>query len=68
VQAWALQHTSANRAAVLYSVEPLAATLFAWWRTGQMLNAREWAGAALVVVGFLVVTMKPASTSGHLEN
>jgi len=54
VQARAQQYTTANRAALIFSLEPLFAALFAYWLLGDVLRAREWIGGCLILAGILV--------------
>jgi drug/metabolite transporter (DMT)-like permease len=54
VQAWAQRLTTANHAALIFSLEPFFAALFAFWILGQVLTLREWAGGVLVLSGILV--------------
>lgn len=61
VQAWAQKFTTPNRAALIFSLEPFFAALFAYWIMGQVMTAREWAGGLLVVAGILVSEIKKQS-------
>ena len=54
VMAWAQRRTSAVRAALIFSLEPVAAALFSHLYGGEPLAAVDWAGGALVVLGVLV--------------
>ncbi len=49
VQAWAQKLTTANHAALIFSLEPFFAALFAFWILDQVLTAREWMGGILVL-------------------
>lgn len=51
VMNWAQRHTTAVRAALIYSLEPVAAALFSWWAIGEQLGADGWLGGGLVVLG-----------------
>ncbi|MCM2333284.1 MAG: DMT family transporter [Anaeromyxobacteraceae bacterium] len=51
VMNWAQRHTTAVRAALIYSLEPVAAALFSWWAIGEQLGAGGWLGGGLVVLG-----------------
>jgi drug/metabolite transporter (DMT)-like permease len=61
VQARAQRLTTANHAALIFSLEPFFAALFAFWILGQVLTAREWAGGLLVIVGILVSELQLSS-------
>ncbi len=50
VMNWAQRHTTAVRAALIYSLEPLAAALFSHWVGGEPLRPTDWAGGSLIVL------------------
>jgi drug/metabolite transporter (DMT)-like permease len=54
VQTWAQARTSAVRAAILYSLEPLFAGAFSVVMGYETLGVREWGGGGLIVLGVLV--------------
>lgn len=54
VQNWAQRHTTAVRAALIFSLEPAAAALFSHLYGGEPLGAADWIGGGLIVVGVLV--------------
>jgi drug/metabolite transporter (DMT)-like permease len=54
VMAWAQRRTTAVRAALIFSLEPVSAALFSHWYGGEALAAADWAGGALVVLGVVV--------------
>jgi drug/metabolite transporter (DMT)-like permease len=58
VQARAQQFTTANRAALIFSLEPLFAALFAYWLLGDVLTARECIGGSLILAGILVSELR----------
>jgi drug/metabolite transporter (DMT)-like permease len=60
---WAQRHTTAVRAALIYSLEPVTAAFFSWLWIGERLEAGAWAGGALIVLGVLA-----GELSGLLEN
>jgi drug/metabolite transporter (DMT)-like permease len=51
VMNWAQRRTSAVRAALIFSLEPVAAALFSHLYGGAPLAPTEWAGGALIVLG-----------------
>jgi drug/metabolite transporter (DMT)-like permease len=53
VMNWAQRRTSAVRAALVFSLEPVAAALFSHFYGGARLAPAEWAGGALIVLGVL---------------
>ncbi len=50
VQNWGQRHTTAVRAALIFSLEPVAAALFSHLYGGEPLGALDWAGGALIVL------------------
>ncbi len=54
VMAWAQRRTTAVRAALIFSLEPVSAALFSHLHGGEPLAAADWAGGALVVLGVIV--------------
>jgi drug/metabolite transporter (DMT)-like permease len=51
VMAWAQRHTTAVRAALIYSLEPVAAALFSNVVGGEPLGPWDWTGGGLIVAG-----------------
>jgi drug/metabolite transporter (DMT)-like permease len=54
VMNWAQRHTSAVRAALIYSLEPVTAALFSAWYWGEPLGPWELSGGGLIVLGVLL--------------
>jgi len=54
VQNRAQQFTTANRTALIFSLEPLFAALFSYLLLGQTLSPKEWFGGGLVIAGILI--------------
>ena len=50
VQNWAQRHTTAVRAALIFSLEPVAAALFSHFSAASR-SGRDWAGGGLIVAG-----------------
>ena len=65
VQTWAQQHTSATRAALLFSLEPVFAWIISFLVTGEVLTGRSAIGAMLVLSGILCAELKPRAVAGH---
>ena len=59
LQAIAQRHVSADKAAVVYALEPVFAALFAWLWLGEVLSARAALGGAMVVVAVILSELKP---------
>jgi drug/metabolite transporter (DMT)-like permease len=49
----AQQFTTANRTALIFSLEPIFAALYSYLVLGQTLNIKEWFGGAMVIAGIL---------------
>lgn len=54
VMNWAQRRTTAVRAALVFSLEPVAAALFSHLYGGEPLSRGDWTGGALVVLGVVV--------------
>jgi drug/metabolite transporter (DMT)-like permease len=59
IQAMAQQHVSAEKAALVYAMEPVFAALFAWLWLGEGLTLMAATGATLVVVAVVASEWKP---------
>lgn len=53
IQTWAQARTSAVRAVIIYSLEPVVAAAFSVALGYEKLGAREWVGGGLIVLGVL---------------
>jgi len=51
VMNWGQRHTTAVRAALIFSLEPAAAALFSHYYGGEPLLPTDWLGGALIVLG-----------------
>ncbi len=60
LQAVAQRHVSAEKAAVIYAMEPVFAALFGWLWLSEMLTMRAAIGALIVVFAVVLSEMKPA--------
>jgi drug/metabolite transporter (DMT)-like permease len=65
LQAWAQQHTSSSRTALIYMLEPVFAWLTSYLVGGEGLSRRAAAGAALILGGVLLVETKPLDPRPH---
>jgi drug/metabolite transporter (DMT)-like permease len=54
VMNWAQRHTTAVRAALIFSLEPVGAALFSHWYGGEPLSTGDWIGGGLIVLGVVV--------------
>ena len=53
IQGWAQQYSNPNHTALIFSLEPVFATVFAFVILGQRFSAKEWAGGILILAGIL---------------
>jgi drug/metabolite transporter (DMT)-like permease len=68
VQAWAQQHTTPTRTALIYSLEPVIAWLTSFWLLGEVLSRRAVVGAGLILCGILTVELKRVHSTAHLSS
>ena len=59
VQAWAQQHSSPTRVALIFTLEPVSAAIVSYVFEGEVLSASGVLGAVLILAGVLVVELKP---------
>jgi drug/metabolite transporter (DMT)-like permease len=57
VQVWAQQYTSANHAAIIFTLEPVFAGLTSFAFYHERLGARSLAGATLILCGILIAEL-----------
>jgi drug/metabolite transporter (DMT)-like permease len=60
LQAWAQARTSAVRAALVYALEPVFATVYSVALGRERLGRREFFGGGLILAGVLVSELGPA--------
>jgi drug/metabolite transporter (DMT)-like permease len=65
VQTWAQQYTSATRAALIFSLEPVIAWITSYLLTGETLSNQAITGAVLILAGILLVELKPSLFGQH---
>ena len=65
LQSWAQQHTSPTRTALILALEPVFAGATSFLLLGEVLSGRAMAGAALILVGILLVELKPLGRKNH---
>ena len=58
-QTWAQAHLSPTRSALIMSMEPVFAALFAVWLGGEHLTSRLLLGGSMVLAAMLVVELAP---------
>ena len=54
IQGWAQQYSNPNHTALIFSLEPVFATVFSFVILGQRFSAKEWVGGSLILLGILV--------------
>lgn len=54
-----LKRLSSTKAAVLGTLEPLVATLVAWWLWGEHFSGSGWIGVGLILGAVLVLVLEP---------
>lgn len=65
IQGWAQQFTTVTRAAVIYSLEAVFATVTSFAVVGEVLTKRAAAGAGLILFGILIVELKRSVAVQH---
>ncbi len=65
VQTWAQKYTTATRAALVFALEPVFAWLTSFIVAGERLTGQAIAGAACILVGIVLVEVKPIETRSH---
>lgn len=68
IQAWAQQHTTATRTALIYMLEPVVAWITSYLLAGEGLSGRAAAGAVLILGGVVLVEVKPWNARLHPSN
>ena len=65
IQAWAQQHTTATRTALIYTLEPVWAWLTSWKLNGETLSPAAILGGLLILAGVLLVELKREAAAEH---
>jgi drug/metabolite transporter (DMT)-like permease len=63
VQAWGQKRVPPTRTAVLFCGEPVFATMFGVWLTGETFGARDVAGALLVMGAVALTVLRPGNVT-----
>jgi drug/metabolite transporter (DMT)-like permease len=66
VQTWAQRRTSANRTALVFTLEPVWAAVFGFTLAGDRLGVFGWAGCAVIMAGILLAEPAAADVLGRL--
>jgi drug/metabolite transporter (DMT)-like permease len=67
VQTWAQSLISATRAAVVMTMEPVFAGVFAVVIGGNQLTLRSLAGAACILAAMLIINLRPSPSAARLK-
>lgn len=62
---WAQTRTTASRASLIFALEPVWASLVAWFWSGEVWSSRTLAGGTLILGAILLVEMKPSFPQTH---
>lgn len=65
MQAWAQRHTDPTRTAIIFTLEPVFAAVFAYFLLKEVQASRTWLGGALIIAGILVAELARGSCSGR---
>lgn len=65
VMAWAQQHTTATRTALVFVLEPVFAALTSFLVEGELFTPRGGVGAVLILAGIVLVDLKPFRRRPH---
>jgi drug/metabolite transporter (DMT)-like permease len=64
LQAIGQRRVSADKAALIYAMEPVFAALFGWLWLGELLGWRGFAGGAVVIAALVLGEWRSASKTG----
>jgi drug/metabolite transporter (DMT)-like permease len=66
-QTWAQSRTSPIQTAIIFSMEPVFAALFAWFWLGEKLGLWGWVGAGLILSGMMLAELKSIQSWGSFQ-
>lgn len=66
-QAWAQQHTSSTRTALIFALEPVAAFVTSYLLYGETLTTRGLLGAGLILIGILAVELRKSDIETQIR-
>jgi drug/metabolite transporter (DMT)-like permease len=64
LQTWGQKYTTATRAALIFSLEPVFAWLTSYVFEHEVLTGQAFAGAGCILGGILLVELKPLERGG----
>ena len=59
LQAWGQKHVDAMRSAIVFGLEPVFASITAWWLIGERMGGFALTGAALIVAALIFSQWQP---------
>jgi drug/metabolite transporter, DME family len=59
---WGIEQVASDRAAIAATLEPVVATVIAWYWLGQTLSAMQLIGSVLVLIAVLLIQLQTRST------
>ncbi len=57
VQSWAQRFTPPTHVGLVFTAEPVAAALLAWWWLGERLTPGQWVGGGLILAGMMLAQL-----------
>lgn len=63
VQSWAQRFTTPSHTGLMFTFEPVAAALLAYWVLGEALTGRQAVGAGLILAGILIAELRSDASS-----
>jgi drug/metabolite transporter (DMT)-like permease len=67
LQTWAQRYTTATHTALIFALEPVFAAIFAMLVANEVLEAREWIGGGLILLGMLAAELGDSVWGGTAE-
>lgn len=58
ISVWVQKYVSSVNVAIIFSLEPVFAALFAYWAVAEVLNAKELLGAIIITLGVILFQVK----------
>lgn len=67
LQTWAQRHTTSTRAAVIFTLEPVFAAIFAFILLGEAITTRTLTGGGFIIAGILLAELGPHTKKAPQE-
>lgn len=65
LQTWTQKYTSPTHTAIIFTMEPLFAAIFAYWLIGETFTIQQGIGAVLIIAGMLASEISPKNQSAE---